>query len=153
MSIVYGIAVRILQAHGYVELGRLIHSLWKGSGDSSYRFAVDGHEYAFVGMTDAEAIELYELVLNLLEQDFGPLMCEPIRGMKSSSVVPHGYAGVPWRPRPDREPMTSQQVDLLWKRRKRALAMNHPDAVYQREGNVPRTVWSCAFPDKAANDD
>lgn len=142
LAVLHGSACGVLYRSGSVKLGKLLLDLACRNLMTPYADIVRSHYSLFITAENAELLDLYELALNLLEQDFGPLRC-------TSSLAPDraaprwGYAA---KIRADNLPekvgrRRKGEVDIMWDQRRRALQRNHPDQAYYKAGRLPLTEW------------
>lgn len=137
VSALYSIAGKLLERDGQVALGTLFSSLRHGNG------AYDGIPTKLAGaltrLSEAEARAVYELTLEKLEQEYGPLWCENPEEGTSSDVV-WGYASL-IEQQSVRTPVVPKS-DYRLDRRFEAFDQGHPDRICKFDQRLlPTTIW------------
>ncbi|MBF6024896.1 hypothetical protein [Lysobacter niastensis] len=151
VEVLFSAASSRLTTKGEINLGMLISLFEMGHhcAHEEYAALIAEHRDLFASGID-DFSDLYELVLNLLEQAHGPLFCEveldedeldEIAGART-----WGYASplsqVPSTPSGSR--YTTEEVANMWAFRIRALDLGHPDQAWYDGNELPFNTWRLA---------
>lgn len=141
INVLFQAASNRLATKGEVNLGLLTFLITTGHHWAHVEYAELIAENQQLFSDVEEPGDLYELVLNMLEQRHGPLVCKGDERKASSAVW--GYAHeFPSAPGPQpRGPMTAEEVMGMWARRIRALNEGHPDQLRYNDHELPFTTW------------
>ena len=143
IRILFAAAEAQLRGKKGVNLGLLINLLRMGHhwAHDEYADLIAEHKELFANDIE-DCSDLYELVLNLLEQAHGPLICDNKLDDPATAEV-WGYAApvsrAPSRPSGSRFPV--EHVPYMWALRIRALDTGHPDQAWYDGHDLPGNTW------------
>jgi hypothetical protein len=145
IRVLFGAAETQLRGKEGVNLGLLINLLRMGHhwAHDEYADLIADHKDLFANDIE-DSSDLYELVLNLLEQAHGPLICDNKLDEPATAEV-WGYAApVSRAPSWSGSPLTTEQVSYMWALRIRALDTGHPDQAWYDGHELPGNTWRIA---------
>jgi hypothetical protein len=146
VNVLFKTASTRLMDSGQINLGLLIYLMTMGDhfAHDEYAQLIAEHKYLFANDVD-DMSDLYELVLNLLEQAHGPLVCDPKKD-EAAPVEIWGYASTfSNAPSPLlSNPVKPEQLANTWALRIRALDTGHPDQTWYGDDELPHNTWRLA---------